>query len=119
MLKVLLYALPLILAVYALVDLVQTDDDDVQGLPKLVWALVIVLVWVIGPIAWLLAGRRDRRWFSRLAPRPATPGQPGGGRPMAPDDDPDFLRGLRYTEPPPPPPPDDEDGTSEPPVASR
>ena len=34
MLRVLLYALPLILAIYALVDLVQTDDDDVQGCPS-------------------------------------------------------------------------------------
>ena len=39
MLKVLLYATPLILAVYAMVDLVQTKDEDVQGLPKLVWVL--------------------------------------------------------------------------------
>lgn len=128
MLKVLIYALPVILAVYALVDLVQTRDEEIQGLPKLVWVVIILLIGVIGPIAWLVAGRRDRRWFPGLLPRSAGPGRPGGGRPMAPDDDPDFLRGLRYTEPPapkpparkPPPPPDDEDGTPDPPpVGSR
>jgi hypothetical protein len=125
MLKVLIYALPVILAVYALVDLVQTRDEEIQGLPKLVWVLLIVLIMVIGPLAWLVAGRRNRRWFP-LSPRAAGPSQPGGGRPMAPDDDPDFLRGLRgtrYTEPPaakPPPRPDDEDGTPDPPpVGSR
>lgn len=121
MLKVLIYAVPLILAVYALVDLVQTDDDAVQGLPKLVWVLLIVLIWVIGPVAWLIAGRRGRRRFPGLEPRADGPGQPGARRQrqVAPDDDPDFLRGLRgtrFTEPvkPPPPPapaPDDEDGT--------
>ena len=106
MLKVLIYALPIILAVYALVDLVQTDEEDVQGLPKLVWVLLIVLIWVIGPLAWLLAGRRGRRWLPGLSRAGGRLGpQPGSGRPVAPDDDPDFLRGLRYNRPTPPPPP--------------
>jgi len=103
MLKVLIYALPIILAVYALVDLVQTDEEDVQGLPKLVWVMLIVLIWVIGPIAWLVAGRRGRKWLPGLS-RAGGPGQPGSGRPTAPDDDPDFLRGLRFNRPAPPPP---------------
>ena len=104
MLKVLLYALPIILAIYALVDLVQTPDEDVQGLPKLIWVVLIVLIWVIGPAAWLLAGKRGRSLLPRLSPRGA--GGPGGQapRPMAPDDDPDFLRGLGRPTPPPPPP---------------
>jgi hypothetical protein len=119
MLRVLIYALPIILAVYALVDLVQTDADDVQGLPKLAWAALIVLIWIIGPVAWLLAGRRGRRFrLPGLSPRPAGPGSPG--RTLAPDDDPDFLRGLRGMRPPPPPAtPDDEDGPPEPPVPTR
>ncbi len=107
MLKVLIYALPIILAVYALVDLVQTDEEDVQGLPKLVWVLLIVLIWVIGPLAWLLAGRRGRHWLPGFS-RAGGPGHPGTGRPTAPDDDPDFLRGLRYDNPPPPKAPDDD-----------
>ena len=98
MLKVLLYATPLILAVYAMVDLVQTKDEDVQGLPKLVWVLVILFGWVVGPIAWLIAGRRGRG-LPGLPPRVAGPDS-GTGRPMAPDDDPDFLRGLNRPRPP-------------------
>ena len=98
MLKVLLYATPLILAVYALVDLVQTKDEDVQGLPKLVWVLVILFGWVVGPIAWLIAGRRGRG-LPGLPPRVAGPDS-GPGRPTAPDDDPDFLRGLNRPRPP-------------------
>jgi hypothetical protein len=107
MLRILLYAVPIVLAVYALVDLVQTDDEDVQGLPKLVWVLLIVLAWVVGPLAWLLAGKKGRG-LARPLPGPNGPrrGGAGPGRTLAPDDDPDFLRGLGR----PRPRPDDEDG---------
>ena len=105
MLKVLLYATPLILAVYAMVDLVQTKDEDVQGLPKLVWVLLIVLVWVVGPLAWLLAGSRSRT-LPGLLPRLDGPRPEPGRRTTAPDDDPEFLRGLNL----PRPPEDDEPG---------
>jgi hypothetical protein len=119
MLKVLLYLLPLALAIYALVDLVQTSDEEIQGLPKLAWVALIVLVWVIGPIAWLLAGKRGRRSFlPRTQPRAA--GGPTGSRPMAPDDDPDFLRGLgRQTRPPPPPVDPEDDTPDDPPITAR
>ena len=105
MLKIFLLALPIVLAVYALVDLVQTRDEDVQGLPKLVWVLLIVLVWVVGPLAWLLAGSRSRT-LPGLLPRAGGPNPAPGRRTTAPDDDPDFLRGLN----PPRPPEDDEPG---------
>lgn len=96
MIKVLLYALPLVLAVYALVDCVQTDESQVRGLPKLVWVVLIVLVWVVGPVTWLIAGKQRRP--GQLRAWPVTP-RAGGGparptRPLAPDDDPDFLRSL-------------------------
>lgn len=113
MLRVLLFLIPLILAVYALVDLVQTDDEQVRGLPKLIWVLLIVLTSPVGPLAWLIAGRKDRRGLlDRLAPRPAGPQLPR--YPMPPDDDPDFLRGLGRPKPPKPPkrPDDDEDDST-------
>ncbi len=99
MLKIFLLALPIVLAVYALVDLVQTKDEDVQGLPKLVWVLLIVLVWVVGPLAWLLAGSRSRTLPGLLpradgGPRPGSrpphdgarrrPGLPARPQPAAP-----------------------------------
>ena len=102
MLKILIYALPLILAVYALVDLVQTESTDVQGLPKLAWAVLIFFFWILGPLAWFLVGRRGRG-IPGLPPRVAGPDPGTVRRPMAPDDDPDFLRSLRR-----PRPPDDE-----------
>lgn len=105
MLRVLIIVLPIALAIYALVDLVQTEEDDVQGLPKIAWVGVIVILGVVGPLAWILAGKKSRRILPRLLPpQPGAAGY-GGGRPVAPDDDPDFLRGLRRSSPPPQTPP--------------
>jgi hypothetical protein len=120
MLKVLLYLLPLALAIYALVDLVQTKEDEIQGLPRLAWVGLIVVFWVIGPIAWLLAGKRGGRSFLPN-PQARAAGGPTGSRPVAPDDDPDFLRGLGRQSPPPPPRPvDPEDDTpDDPPITAR
>ncbi|HHU09376.1 MAG TPA: PLDc_N domain-containing protein [Intrasporangiaceae bacterium] len=85
MLRVLPVVIALALAVYALVDCIQTDESQVRGIPKLFWIVLIVLVTFVGPIAWLIAGKE--RQF---------PGQRGPQRrgPLGPDDDPDFLRGL-------------------------
>jgi phospholipase D-like protein len=46
------------LMIAALHDLEQ-EDRHVRGGSKLVWALVIVFVNVIGPIVYLVAGRED------------------------------------------------------------
>jgi hypothetical protein len=105
MLRVLIFAIPLILAIYALIDCVQTPEAEVRGLPKLGWVALIVLIWVIGPVAWLLAGRE--RGSARAAfpwPTGPTSGHPQPQqrppRIVAPDDDPEFLRqlGTRNTE---------------------
>jgi outer membrane biosynthesis protein TonB len=89
------FLISLALSVYALFSCIQTSDEDVPHLPKLVWIVLIVFVPFVGPIVWLLMlrtqlGRRDR------AVRPPKP----GSRPVAPDDDPDFLKTLdRYRDP--------------------
>jgi hypothetical protein len=46
------------LVVFSLVDLFK-PERHVVGNNKLIWALVIVLVGTIGPIAYLLAGRKQ------------------------------------------------------------
>lgn len=61
--QVLLLLLPLALIelgllVYTLVDLLR-PERHVLGGSKLVWALVIVLIGTIGPLLYLLVGRRD------------------------------------------------------------
>ena len=61
--SLLLILLPLVvielgLVVFSLVDLFK-PERRVVGDSKLVWALVIVLVGTIGPILYLLAGRKQ------------------------------------------------------------
>ena len=46
------------LLVYALVDLFR-PERRVIGDNKIVWALVILLINIIGPLVYLLAGRKD------------------------------------------------------------
>ena len=70
---------------YAVVDLVTTPSASVRTLPKWLWA-VVVLPPLVGPVCWLLFGRPRRGRDADGAP-PA--------RPVAPDDDEDFLRELR------------------------
>jgi hypothetical protein len=91
MLRILLYAAPLILAIYALIDCVQTERPAVRSLPKPAWLAVIVLAPVFGPVAWLLAGKDPATGSRSGRIRPAGPPP---GRPVAPDDDPEFLRRL-------------------------
>jgi Phospholipase_D-nuclease N-terminal len=91
--------LPIVLAVYALVDCVQTRQT--RGLPKPLWLLVILVLPFIGPLAWLFGGH-NRGW--------QLPSPPPARRPVAPDDDPDFLRRLRDAPPPRKPDPDDDSG---------
>lgn len=84
MLRVLLVVLGFGLALYALIDCIRTEDEKVKGLPKIAWVLLIVLITYLGPLAWIIAGR-ERDWPTTPQPR---------SRPLAPDDDPDFLRDL-------------------------
>lgn len=89
------FLISLALSVYALFSCIQTPDEDVPHLPKLVWIVLIVFVPFVGPVVWLLMlrtqiGRRER---VVRPPRPAA-------RRVAPDDDPDFLASLeRYRDP--------------------
>lgn len=70
-----------VLVVYALVDCLRARGSEVRGVPKALWVALIVLLPAIGALAWLLAGREKG---------PAAP-PTRRGRPVAPDDDPEFL----------------------------
>ncbi|MEE6282557.1 PLD nuclease N-terminal domain-containing protein [Georgenia sunbinii] len=120
------FILILALTIYALVDCVRNDDSDMPvALPKGVWLLLIVLFPAIGPITWLVVSRASRqtareggtvyRSSSAGYQRPARPSRPPRMRPVAPDDDPDFLASLDLT--PPAPAPDPAGPTSDPAAA--
>ena len=90
MFKALVVLIPLVLAIYCLVQLVQSRADLVRTLPKWAWFAVILLFPLVGSVAWL--------WVGRPHGHPAAPPR-RRSRPVAPDDDPDFLRGLGVDKP--------------------
>ncbi|WP_122819474.1 PLD nuclease N-terminal domain-containing protein [Varibaculum vaginae] len=97
----------ILLAVYALVDCLRTDKSDLPGrLPRVFWLLIIIILPVFGPLAWIVIS-----WASRAESpdgRIEIPRNPldifrGGSQssqpqepqiPQAPDDNPDFLFSL-------------------------
>ena len=82
-------ALPILvsvaLAVYALIDCLQTDPAELPGPRRPVWLALIILLPIVGPIVWIVA--------SRLHRRPKRPRQVP--RVVAPDYNPEFLREIR------------------------
>ncbi len=92
MLRYLPVILEIALTLYALVDCIQTDERRVKNLPKIGWIVLVIVIPIVGPLAWLFAGRdrgegpRETTWKNP----PAVP-----RRPVAPDDDPEFLAKLK------------------------
>ncbi len=92
MLRYLPFLLILALWIYAFIDCLNTPENEVRGLPKLAWVFIILLFGevLIGPIAWLAAGR------PRAAAGPGAGAGPGPRRTwVAPDDNPEFLKSIR------------------------
>jgi hypothetical protein len=87
------------LVVIALISCLSAEDSDIRALPRYAWVLIILLFSPIGAIAWFVAGKER---YSRPQQRVWAPGggfpeneRPGRrSRPVAPDDNPDFLRGI-------------------------
>lgn len=78
----------LVLAIYAFIDCLQTDPVEVRGPRRPVWIAMILLLPIVGPVSWLVARRGMPRTGRKEPRRPTTP-------PVAPDDNPEFLRQLR------------------------
>lgn len=81
MVKALLVIAIVMLTIYCTVEVAQARKYEIRALPKWLWAFAVICVPVVGPVSWLAFGR----------PRRTKPSIP----PRAPDDDEDFLRGLR------------------------
>lgn len=99
------------LLVYCLIDAGQADGRDVRVMPRVAWLVAIVLVPVIGPLGWLLAGRPRRPAAKHDAAHPteiqqrllpadtgmlddSTPEFGLPRMPVGPDDDPEFIEEL-------------------------
>lgn len=92
MLRLLMYLVPLALTIYAFIDCLNTPEDEAKHLPKIAWVFIILLFWIVGPIAWLAAGKM------RHAPANGrTPSEWHRNHRLeyvAPDDNPEFLKSL-------------------------
>ncbi|SEF09582.1 Phospholipase_D-nuclease N-terminal [Jiangella alba] len=87
--RVLPIVVAIALLVYALIDCLQTDSTRFRSLNRVAWVAIIVLIPLIGPILWLVIGKERARPQRPTGPPP---------RPLAPDDDPEFLRHLRDSD---------------------
>ena len=110
MARLLIAAIVLAAAVtlYGLFDCLLRDRGLIRVLPKPVWALIILVIPVLGFILWYLFGRGSED-------KPTRGTRPRGQ--VAPDDDPDYLRQVdrelklgKHA-----PPPEDSDETNPPP----
>ncbi|AQW52516.1 PLD nuclease N-terminal domain-containing protein [Streptomyces violaceusniger] len=95
MLRVLMILVPLALSIYAFIDCISTDEQDIRYIPKPIWAILVLLFPVVGSISWLIAGRK--RAVAGGGGRGAARGAGGGGGWVAPDDNPEFLKSLNDT----------------------
>jgi hypothetical protein len=84
-LYLLIFVVQIALAAIALISCLSAEEDEIRALPRLAWVLIILFFPLVGSIAWFLAGKP-----ARAAGGIAEPPR----RPVAPDDDPDFLRKL-------------------------
>ena len=66
--------------------MIRTDPRQTKGISKPAWIVVQIVLPVIGAILWFLIGR----------PRGTVPARANYSHPIAPDDDPDFLRNLEF-----------------------
>lgn len=84
---------------FCLIDVITTPPERCRNLPKVVWVLIVLVLADLGSIVWLVAGRSWEPRAGTSAGRP-TPGGPAARRPARPrptnpDDDEEFLAGLR------------------------
>ncbi|WP_181764648.1 PLD nuclease N-terminal domain-containing protein [Streptomyces albidus (ex Kaewkla and Franco 2022)] len=94
MLRYLPFLLVLAVWIYAFIDCLNTPENEVRKLPKVVWVIIILLFGqvVVGPVAWFAAGRPRKN-----APYGAT--RPDERRWVAPDDNPEFLKSINESTP--------------------
>ncbi|KKK07863.1 PLD nuclease N-terminal domain-containing protein [Micromonospora sp. HK10] len=92
----LLFLAQVVLAVCALISCLSAEEGEIRALPRVAWVLIILFFPLVGSIAWFVAGRETG------GRRPRTAWPVGNGfaeterrRPVAPDDDPEFLASLK------------------------
>ncbi len=82
----LLFLVDIALTTYCIVDVIQRPENSPHGLPKVVWILILLFFPIAPSLVWLYLRSQER---GQRAPR---------YRPIAPDDDPEYLRWLAEQE---------------------
>lgn len=94
------FVVQLLLLIYCLLNIITTPEDQVRHLPKLLWLVLVVVLPLVGGIAWLAVGRPAGAG-GRVGPKTGRAigfpeyDRPGRAVAQHPDDDEEFLRGLR------------------------
>ncbi|WP_024793949.1 PLD nuclease N-terminal domain-containing protein [Tomitella biformata] len=90
---------------FSLIDAITADDGGIRHLPKAVWVIAVLLVPLVGSLAWLFLGRpvRGPVWGGgtgggaarRNSPFPEYETKPGRYVAQTPEADAEFLRQCR------------------------
>jgi len=86
MIRFLPYLVELALLIFCVIDLIQTPESDIRNLPKWAWLILIIILPLVGCIAWLVAGRPVRVRPSQSTWAPGA-GFPEPQRPQPKTDD--------------------------------
>jgi len=84
--------------VLTLIDVIRTDESLVRGLPKIAWVILVVIIPLVGAIAWIAVGRPAIDDVPHRDPQStAFPEYDRPGRHVAtdPDADREFLEQVR------------------------
>lgn len=99
MLRYLPFLMVLALWIYAFVDCLNTPEEEVRHLPKVVWVIIILLFGevLVGPVAWLVTGKVRRA--PETGSTPFEWHRNTAATWVAPDDNPEFLKSLDKDDP--------------------
>ena len=89
-----LFIAGLIMVIFALISCLSAEEDEVRGLPRILWVLIILLFPLLGSITYFVAGRPQRATGSIWRVGSGFPEYARPKRVLAPDDDPEFLKSI-------------------------
>jgi hypothetical protein len=86
--------------IFCLVDVAQTQDDEIRNLNKGAWIIIVLFFSVPGAIGWFVFGRpesrpRAARAYERAVPSFPEYDRPGRAAASDPEKDEQFLRQVR------------------------
>ena len=79
--------------IYALVDCWRSTPEEIRGLPKRSWLILMAVLFPLALVVYIPLGGLAYLVFGRRSV-PGDPTSRPGPRVIAPDDDPDFLRSV-------------------------